>query len=198
MRQASSGIVFKSGSFLQAAMVLTLAFGFAIADAGSSYAAQQSAIVMDAKTGKVLYSKDANARRYPASLTKMMTLYLVFEAMAKGRITKTTPVPFSANASAEPPTKLGVRAGSAVSVETVILSMVTKSANDSSTAIGELLGGSESNFARMMTAKARAPSSPWTVRAPARQPTPATACGPPMFRSAAMREYRFRSRTSTT
>ncbi len=163
MRQASSGIVFKSGSFLQAAMVLTLAFGFAIADAGSSYAAQQSAIVMDAKTGKVLYSKDANARRYPASLTKMMTLYLVFEAMAKGRITKTTPVPFSANASAEPPTKLGVRAGSAVSVETVILSMVTKSANDSSTAIGELLGGSESNFARMMTAKARALGMTGTV-----------------------------------
>ncbi|WP_434221255.1 SPOR domain-containing protein [Mesorhizobium caraganae] len=136
-------------------MILALAMSFVVADAASSMAARSSAIVVDAKTGKVLYSSDANGRRYPASLTKMMTLYLTFEAMAKGRISKNTPVPFSAKAAAEPPTKLGVKAGGAVSVETAILSMVTKSANDSATALGELLGGSESNFARMMTAKAR-------------------------------------------
>src|SRR4051812_12856657 len=137
-------------------MILALAMSFVVADAASSMAARSSAIVVDAKTGKVLYSSDANGRRYPASLTKMMTLYLTFEAMAKGRISRNTPVPFSAKAAAEPPTKLGVKAGGAVSVETAILSMVTKSANDSATALGELLGGSESNFARMMTAKARA------------------------------------------
>ncbi len=163
MRQALSGIAFKSGHLLKAAMIFTLAFAFAAADVSVSQAAQYAAIVMDAKTGKVLYSQDANGRRYPASLTKMMTLYLTFEAMAKGRIGRTTPVVFSAKASSEPPTKLGVRAGSSVTVETAILSMVTKSANDSSTALAEMLGGSEENFARMMTAKARSLGMSGTV-----------------------------------
>ncbi|MBA1140384.1 D-alanyl-D-alanine carboxypeptidase [Mesorhizobium sp. CCANP35] len=155
MRQALSVFGSKSVSPLKTIMILALAMSFVVAGAASSMAARSSAIVVDAKTGKVLYSSDANGRRYPASLTKMMTLYLTFEALAKGRISKNTPVPFSAKAAAEPPTKLGVKAGAAVSVETAILSMVTKSANDSATALGELLGGSESNFARMMTAKAR-------------------------------------------
>lgn len=136
-------------------MIAALAVTIVAADAASALAAKSAAIVVDAKTGKVLYSADANGRRYPASLTKMMTLYLTFEALAKGRISKNTPVPYSAHAASEPPTKLGVRAGSSVPVETAILSMVTKSANDSATALGELLGGSEDNFARMMTAKAR-------------------------------------------
>ena len=91
----------------------------------------------------MLYSSDADGRRYPASLTKMMTLYLTFEALAKGKISKNTQVPFSAHAAAEPPTKLGVKAGGSITVETAILSMVTKSANDSATALGEMLGGSE-------------------------------------------------------
>lgn len=136
-------------------MIAALAVTIVAADAASALAAKSAAIVVDAKTGKVLYSADANGRRYPASLTKMMTLYLTFEALAKGRISKNTPVPYSAHAASEPPTKLGVRAGGSVPVETAILSMVTKSANDSATALGELLGGSEDNFARMMTAKAR-------------------------------------------
>jgi len=136
-------------------MIVALAMAVVVGDVASSMAAKSAAIVVDAKTGKVLYSSDANGRRYPASLTKMMTLYLTFEALAKGRISKNTPVPFSARAAAEPPTKLGVKAGRSVSVETAILSMVTKSANDSATALGELLGGSEPDFARMMTAKAR-------------------------------------------
>ena len=136
-------------------MVFALAMTFVCVDVASSLAARQAAIVVDAKTGKVLYSADANGRRYPASLTKMMTLYLTFEAMAKGRISKNTPVVFSAKASGEAPTKLGVKAGGSVTVETAILSIVTKSANDSATALGEMLGGNESTFARMMTAKAR-------------------------------------------
>ncbi|MES0135755.1 SPOR domain-containing protein [Mesorhizobium sp. M0016] len=163
MRQALSVFGSKSASSLKTIMILALAMSFVVADAASSMAARSSAIVVDAKTGKVLYSSDANGRRYPASLTKMMTLYLTFEAMANGRISRNTPVPFSAKAAAEPPTKLGVKAGGAVSVETAILSMVTKSANDSATALGELLGGSESNFARMMTAKARALGMDGTV-----------------------------------
>jgi len=155
VRQALTGFVSKSSFSLKAIMIAVLAVTVAAADVGAAMAARSSAIVIDAKTGKVLYSADANGRRYPASLTKMMTLYLTFEAMAKGRITRNTPVPFSAHASAEAPTKLGVRAGSSVPVEIAILSIVTKSANDSATALGELLGGSEENFARMMTAKAR-------------------------------------------
>jgi len=150
------GIVSKSTSPFKAIMVFALAMTFVCVDVASSLAARQAAIVVDAKTGKVLYSADANGRRYPASLTKMMTLYLTFEAMAKGRISKNTPVVFSAKASAEAPTKLGVKPGGSVSVETAILSIVTKSANDSATALGEMLGGDESTFARMMTAKARA------------------------------------------
>ncbi len=121
------------------------------AAANSKYAA----IVVDANTGKTLFASSADAPRYPASLTKMMTLYLVFEALESGKITKNTKVPFSKNAAAEPPTKLGVRAGGSVTVETIILSLVTKSANDASTAIGEFLAGSEAAFARQMTAKAR-------------------------------------------
>ncbi|MER9327545.1 SPOR domain-containing protein [Mesorhizobium sp. M0488] len=155
MRQALSGIVSKSVSPLKTIMIVALAMTFVVADAASSLAAKSAAIVVDAKTGKVLYSSDANGRRYPASLTKMMTLYLTFEALAKGRIARNSPVVFSANAAAEPPTKLGVKPGGSVTVETAILSMVTKSANDSATALGEMLGGNETNFARMMTAKAR-------------------------------------------
>lgn len=119
--------------------------------ANSKYAA----IVIDANTGKTLFSASADSRRYPASLTKMMTLYLTFEALSRSKITKETRVPFSAQAAAEPPTKLGVKAGGSISVETAIYGLVTKSANDAATALGELLGGSQDQFARMMTAKAR-------------------------------------------
>ncbi|WP_256752792.1 D-alanyl-D-alanine carboxypeptidase [Mesorhizobium sp. Mes31] len=155
MRQALSGIVSKSTSSLKTIMIVAMAMTFVVADAASSLAARSAAIVVDAKTGKVLYSADADGRRYPASLTKMMTLYLTFEALAKGKISRNSPVVFSAHAAAEAPTKLGVKAGGSVTVDTAILSIVTKSANDSATALGEMLGGSETNFARMMTAKAR-------------------------------------------
>lgn len=133
------------------ALLMSLATSAAQA-ADSRYAA----IVVDANTGKTLFSANAGARRYPASLTKMMTLYLTFEAMKAGKIKKSTPVKFSAQASAQPPTKLGVRAGGSVSVETAIYSLITRSANDSAQALAELLGGSQAGFARMMTAKARA------------------------------------------
>jgi D-alanyl-D-alanine carboxypeptidase len=113
-------------------------------------------IVVDAKTGNVLYSENADRLQYPASLTKMMTLYLTFEALEQGRIRLDTPVPFSAHASAQAPTKLGVRPGGTITVEQGILGLVTLSANDAATALGELLGGSEERFAQMMTAKAHA------------------------------------------
>ena len=122
------------------------------ASANSKYAG----IVIDAKTGKTLYSSSADSPRYPASLTKMMTLYMVFEAIDSGRISKKTRIRMSKNAAAEQPSKLGVRAGQTISVEQAIYALVTKSANDVSTAVAEHLGGSESAFARQMTKKARA------------------------------------------
>lgn len=121
------------------------------ASANSRYAAY----VLDARTGQVLFARNENAKRYPASLTKMMSLYLLFEAMESGRVNKNSRIPISAKAAAEPPTKIGLKAGSTIRVEDAILSMITRSANDISTAVGEFLGGSEANFARMMTAKAK-------------------------------------------
>ncbi|MDF1600140.1 D-alanyl-D-alanine carboxypeptidase [Mesorhizobium sp. YIM 152430] len=110
---------------------------------------------MDAKTGQVLFSRNGDAQRYPASLTKMMTLYMLFEQMESGRVAKSTPIPISAKAAAEPPTKIGLRAGATITAENAIYSLVTRSANDIATAIGEFIGGSEQNFARLMTTKAR-------------------------------------------
>lgn len=112
--------------------------------------------VMDARTGKVLYAENADARRYPASLTKMMTLYLAFEALEAGRIKETSRIPVSRKAASEPPSKIGLKAGSTITVKEAMLALVTKSANDAATALGEYLGGSEAGFAAMATAKARA------------------------------------------
>lgn len=143
--------------FLQkACRVLVVSLAASLTTISTAAAAQYAGIVVDAKTGKVLYSEDADSLRYPASLTKMMTLYLTFEALEAGKISKSTPVPFSKRASAEPPSKLGVRAGKSITVEQAIFSLVTRSANDASTALAELLGGSEERFGRIMTNKARA------------------------------------------
>jgi D-alanyl-D-alanine carboxypeptidase len=115
-----------------------------------------AAIVVDAKSGKMLYGANSNELRYPASLTKMMTLYMVFEAMDQGRINRTDLIPISRNAAARPPSKLGLKAGQSIPVDTAIRVLVVKSANDVATAVGEFLGGgSEARFAEMMTAKAR-------------------------------------------
>lgn len=138
---------------------LALAAGIAGAAALPAAAASNpkyAGIVIDAKTGNVLYSENADSLRYPASLTKMMTLYLVFEALEHGRVRLDTRVPVSANAAAEPPSKLGLRTGGNFTIEQGIKGLVTRSANDAATALGEFIGGSEANFARMMTNKARA------------------------------------------
>ncbi|WP_136657243.1 D-alanyl-D-alanine carboxypeptidase [Nitratireductor sp. XY-223] len=128
-----------------------------VASAGGAAANPKYAgFVIDAKTGKTLYASNADSLRYPASLTKMMTLYLVFEALDSGRISKKTRIKVSKNAAAEQPSKLGLKAGQSISVQQAIYALVTKSANDASTAVAEHLGGSESGFAKKMTAKARA------------------------------------------
>jgi D-alanyl-D-alanine carboxypeptidase len=118
-------------------------------------AARQSSIVIDVKAGKVMSAEDPDGLRYPASLTKMMTLYMVFEALESGRIKLNTRVPVSANAAAEQPSKLGIRKGTTFTVEEGIKALVTRSANDCATAFAEFLGGTEARFGKMMTSKAR-------------------------------------------
>lgn len=114
-----------------------------------------SALVVNADTGKVVHEASADAVRYPASLTKMMTLYLLFEAIESGRVTLETQIPVSGNASRQPPSKIGIKAGQSISVDTAIRALAVKSANDVAYAVGEYLAGSESAFASLMTARAR-------------------------------------------
>ncbi|SDB12323.1 D-alanyl-D-alanine carboxypeptidase [Bauldia litoralis] len=123
--------------------------------AGSAEAVVSAAIVVDAKTGKVLYSSNADTRTYPASLTKIMTLYMLFEALDSGRVTLSSEITVSKHAASQPPSKLGLKPGQSISVKDAILSLVTRSANDIAAAIGEHLGGTESGFAALMTTRAR-------------------------------------------
>ena len=127
----------------------------AIFAAGEALAVTSAAIVVDAKTGKVLYSSNADTKTYPASLTKMMTLYLVFEALEAHRISLDTRITVSKYAAAQPPSKLGLKPGQTITVKDAILSLVTRSANDMATALAENIAGSESQFAVRMTARAR-------------------------------------------
>lgn len=150
----SKGDATVPGRFL--GFLFTLAVAISMFSTPAAAGPKYAGIVVDAKTGKVLYSEDPDGLRYPASLTKMMTLYLTFEALETGRISLDTQVPVSAHAAAEPPSKLGVRAGGSVSVDQAIRALVTRSANDMATALGEFVGGSEERFASLMTSKARA------------------------------------------
>ncbi|MFN3644014.1 MAG: D-alanyl-D-alanine carboxypeptidase family protein [Gemmobacter sp.] len=119
-------------------------------------AAPFAAIVMDARTGQVLHAQNADARLHPASLTKMMTLYVTFDAIRRGEISLDTMVTVSAKAAAEPPSRLGLRAGQRISMRNLIRAAAVRSANDAATAIAEAVGGSEAAFARRMTAAAQA------------------------------------------
>lgn len=123
---------------------------------GASGAAPYAAMVMDARSGEVLYSRNADSRLHPASLTKMMTLYVAFEAIRLGEIGLDTTVTVSRNAAAEPPSKLGLRAGQRIQMRYLIRAAAVKSANDAATAIGEAISGSEAAFARRMNRTAQA------------------------------------------
>ena len=116
---------------------------------------KDAALVIDGATGKVLYARNETAERHPASLTKMMTLYLLFDALRSGKMTMQTEMPVSYHASVQRPTKLGLRPGQTIAVDMAIRSLVIRSANDSAVVIAEALGGTESHFAEMMTEKAR-------------------------------------------
>lgn len=114
-----------------------------------------SSIVVDAADGAVLSGVNPDALRYPASLTKMMTAYMLFAALRDGRLSFDQPVPVSAHAASQEPSKLGLLPGSSITVKQALLGLVTKSANDAAAALGELMGGDEGRFAQMMTLQAR-------------------------------------------
>lgn len=114
-----------------------------------------SALVVEVESDRVLYEQNPHELRHPASLTKMMTLYLLFEALSRGQLTLDSPMVASAHAVSKPPSRLALKVGETLTVEEGILGLVTQSANDAATVIAETLGGSEPAFADMMTQKAR-------------------------------------------
>ena len=122
----------------------------------SALAAPYAAMVIDARSGEVLHSRNADSRLHPASLTKMMTLYIVFEAVENGEISLDSTVTISKHAASEPPSKLGLRAGQKIKLRYLIRAAAIKSANDAATALGEAIEGSEARFARRMNRTAKA------------------------------------------
>ena len=132
-------------------------------EAGESYQPSYASIVVDANSGAVMQATNADSPRHPASLTKIMTLYLLFERLEQGKIKLTTDLPVSAHAAMQAPSKLGLKPGESIRVETAIRAIVTKSANDVAVILAEALGGDEASFAKMMTAKAQALGMTQTV-----------------------------------
>jgi len=165
MRSVSSGAVLASRSLPAAiAAAAVLAALTVPADArrghkharGGGYNPPYAAMVVDVKSGRVLHAVNEDSLRHPASITKVMTLYMLFEQMERGRFALDSDLTVSARAAAMAPSKLGFRPGATISVEDAIKAIVTKSANDVACAIGENIAGSEERFAELMTAKARA------------------------------------------
>jgi D-alanyl-D-alanine carboxypeptidase (penicillin-binding protein 5/6) len=136
-------------------LLIALSFCVAILTHSTVANAGSAQLLLDARTGEVLASENPDELNHPASLTKMMSIYMVFDAIKAGKLSWDSPVPFSKYAASRPPTKLSVKAGDTITVREAVLGMIVKSANDASAAIGEKLGGSEEAFAALMTRKAR-------------------------------------------
>jgi D-alanyl-D-alanine carboxypeptidase len=172
---ASRGL--RWGLLALSAAIMVVAIGSDPADARSrrrskpSYAKHQTysppyaAIVVDANSGRVLHATNPDSQRHPASITKVMTLYLLFEQLEAGRLRLDTPLPVSAHAASQDPSKLDLRPGETIAVEEAIKALVTKSANDVAVVIAEAIGGDEDTFATLMTRKARALGMSRTVYA---------------------------------
>lgn len=137
------------GLFILAAIWLLVALPM------SAIAAPYAAYVIDARSGEVLHASNADTRLHPASLTKMMTLYIAFQAIDRGEISLDTKVTISRNASSEQPSKLGLKSGQKIALRYLIRAAAVKSANDAATAIGEAIAGSEAKFARRMNRTAK-------------------------------------------
>lgn len=142
-------------------MIQTLARGYFLAivfvcTATLAQAQQYAAMVMDARTGEVIHAVNADTKLHPASLTKMMTLYIVFDEVRRGRLSLDQKIKISGNAASEPPSKLGLRAGQEIELRYLIRAAAIKSANDAATALGEAVAGSEAAFAARMNQYAQA------------------------------------------
>ena len=145
-------LAFSLGRFFSFLALILLFIVFPAQAAQDRYAA----LIVDAKAGTALFERNAHEVRYPASLTKMMTLYMIFDALDRNKLSLKQRVRFSRKAASRPPAKLYVKAGESITVEQAILALVTRSANDVATAVAEALGKTETQFARMMTKQARA------------------------------------------
>lgn len=142
-------------SMLRNALKTLLSLCFLWALPSAAQAAPFSSIVIDATSGRTLQQYRAHQQRYPASLTKLMTIYLMMEEIEKGTLTHNTPIYVSRNASRQPPSKLGLRRGSSIDAGTAMQALIVKSANDVATAVAEHISGSEDKFARRMSKTAR-------------------------------------------
>ncbi len=143
-----------------AGLALALTASIAPAEAarkkrGGGYSPPYAAIVIDAKTGRMLHGVNENALRHPASITKVMTLYMLFEQMERGRFRMDSPLRVSSYAASRPPSKIGVDAGETIEVEDAIKALITKSANDVAVVVAENIAGDEDTFAEQMTRRAR-------------------------------------------
>ncbi len=134
---------------------LLIAGTLSVLAACPSWAEKYASYVIDIDTNTVLHARNADEPRFPASITKVMTLYMVFDALESGDLMLTDEIPISKTAAAQAPSKLYLKPGETISVETAISALVTKSANDAAVVIAERLGGTETRFAALMTAKAR-------------------------------------------
>ena len=146
-----------SGTMLRlAVLALMAALGIGLLTGQASANPKFAAVTVDARTGKFLYAENPDSIRHPASLTKMMTLYILFQDLSRGRVQLNSEIRVSARATGMAPSKLGVPAGGSITVETAIRALVVKSANDVAAAVAENLGGTEKAFAQRMTSTARA------------------------------------------
>ena len=152
---ARTSFTLRRGAIGTALAICLAIFAFAL-PAPAAASAKSAALVMDAHTGKVLYSRNADEYRYPASLTKVMTLYLLFEKLEAGDVTLKSRIKMTPKGAGMPPSKLGLRAGETLTVEEAILALITRSANDVASATGAFIAGTEDDFAVKMTKKARA------------------------------------------
>jgi len=137
-------------------LLVPLVMALVTVPASPAQAAKYAAIVIEESSGKVLFARNADKSRFPASLTKIMTLYLLFEELESGRMSMQTKLPVSRVAASRSPSKLYLKPGQSITVKQAIYALITKSANDVATVVGEALSGTEREFGKRMTRKARA------------------------------------------
>lgn len=144
-----------TGYLFRSFLLLALVLSAGIVVSKPAEARKYAAFVMEADTGRVLFSRYADELRYPASLTKMMTLYMAFESIEQGRLSWNTKLRISKRAAGQPPSKLGLRKGQTIRVKDAVMALITKSANDAATVLAEAMGKTEWEFAQLMTRKAK-------------------------------------------